>query len=136
MGGFSISDSAVLNQSLLDLSKEADDNKINELERENEKLQQKIRRLSTTIDLKPEFDNEFDAGMMEPNMEQSEIEQLVEWSRHLSWPQNIMDLYEESVNDNYFDLMQRICMEQQHTNESNAESIDTLNQRINSMNEQ
>merc|ERR1712129_238567 len=52
-------------------------------------------------------------------------------------PQNIMDLYDENANDdNYFDLMQRICMEQQHTNESNAESIDNLNRRINSMNEQ
>merc|ERR1712154_650310 len=38
--------------------------------------------------------------------------------------------------DNHFDLMQRVCLAQQRINESNAESIDSLNQRINAMNEQ
>merc|ERR1712130_670459 len=86
--GFSISDSKVLNQSLLDLSKEADENKINELERENEKLQQKIRRLSTV-----DFDSELDE---EQNVQQSEIQKLVQWSRKLSWPYVINEIFQNT----------------------------------------
>merc|ERR1712228_316975 len=129
MKQFSISDSEVLNQSLLDLSKEADELKINELERENEKLQQKIRRLSTV-----DFDSQFHE---EDNMQQSEMQTLVQWSRKLSWPQIINELYANGTdNENYYSLMQTVCIQQQQINKSNASDIASLNEKINAMNEQ
>merc|ERR1712176_527740 len=83
-------------------------------------------------------DEELGIGMHHED-EQSEMERLVEWSRHLSWPQDILQLYaddDENAMDNHFDLMQRVCMAQQRINKSNTESIGSLNQRINAMNEQ
>lgn len=134
-------------------SKEADEKKhINELERENnkkseqiEKLQQKIRRLST-------FDggNTTDIDTSDPRTESeqiSEMKRFVDWSRTLSWPDIIKQMY-ESGNDNYFLLMQRVIMESQriqreeynklqeegeNKNRQNLFEIDNLKKKINEL---
>jgi len=105
----SIYETNVLNQTFVDLSKESDENKINELERENtakteqiEKLQYKIRKLST-VDIEDFEDKD-------------EMRRFVGWSRKLSWPDVIEQIYENQAadddDDDYYLLMQRVLMEE------------------------
>jgi len=90
----------------VDLSKEADDKKINELEQnltdktqQIEKLQQKIRRLSTVDHFEIERDGD-------------EIQRLTEWSRRLSWPEGVRQLYDShQIGDNHYQFMQKVMTE-------------------------
>ena len=152
----SIYETHILNQAFVDLSKESDENKINELEAENhkkseqiEKLQQKIRRLST-VDLDHEQQQRQEQQQQiqfnQPN-DINEMRRFVDWSRKLSWPDIIKQLY-QSDNDNYYLLMQRVLMEEkrisrQQYNELKEEGekqrrehlfeIDELKKKLNEM---
>ena len=105
----SLMETQVLNQTFVDLSKEADDKKINELEQnltvktqQIEKLQQKIRRLSTVDHFEFEREREGD-----------EIQRLFEWSRTLSWPEGVEQVFESwQFGDNCYRLLQTVMTEE------------------------
>merc|ERR1712154_228948 len=111
-------------------SKEADENKIKQLQQKNEKLEQKIRRLST-VDLEinqigKEQENENEMGETNGN----EMKQFMEWSRKLSWPDIINTIYTETENnDNHFLLMQRVLMEQKNINKQLKEDGERKHER-------
>lgn len=137
----SLMETQVLNQTFVDLSKEADDKKINELEQnltdkaeQIEKLQQKIRRLSTVehslFEPKPAVQREEGDG----------IERLAEWSRRsLSWPEGVEQLFESAkAGDSTYLLMRRVMAEDRriakeerlNLQQSRLEEVDALKTSI------
>jgi len=134
----SLMETQVLNQMAVDLSKEADGKKIDELEQnlshkteQIEALQQKIRRISTvTSDHQQPPRTQSALSQQthaEPDRQQNAIRQLLEWSRRLSWPEGVHRLLEPEHgggrrHEDSYSLLQDVMTEQRRISKEQQRS--------------
>jgi len=147
----------VLNQTFMDLSKEADEQKINQLQQENELLHQRIHRLSR-VDLADhaqhihEPPEEEEAESHEQitagggGRGEGEMKKFAQWTRSLSWPPLIVQIFteDESHDDyddehdehDYFVLMQRVINTTRQTQQQHTQRIADMEHKLSALESQ
>eukprot|EP01083_Nonionella_stella_P232405 819893_1 len=119
----SINENTVIEEAIIEADLE--NRKIKELKGENDQLKQKIRRLSTV-------DSATFANVTSINSN-TEMKQFVNWSRQLSWPNIVSNIYLSSELTDFL-LMKKVINELRNINQNCANEILNLNTQINNIN--